>query len=250
MARSIHETLSDLARAHREGIDEFLRVGQRIGTKIDVKRRVRRGRRETLPHDASPVSSEGVAIEVLDRSPWTHFPADPPRIARYLDVFPTGTLDGLERITLALGADHQPEGDDHAEDPWTGRRSARLPADVYAGISRGFYVAGGGRIQLHAFVYDRLPLDEGEFLGAFLLLDFLHTLTHELAHHQDYMLRRGGGRGRWAMTPGAKAETYAERQTEAWTRELLVGFLLEDAPACARALWGSSTAAEGSTKDG
>lgn len=82
----------------------------------------------------------------------------------------------------------------------------------------------GSRIQLFAFVCEEgLPFPE--FSRIYLKLYALSVFVHEVAHHQDQMIRTA--RGRWRADQPDNSEIYAENWEYQWTHEAVIPYLKE-----------------------
>ena len=57
--------------------------------------------------------------------------------------------------------------------------------------------------------------------------EMLATLLHEVAHHQDWMMRVA--RGRWRMDDATQREIYAEKVAGEWWQSCVVDYRLEAA---------------------
>lgn len=245
LSRSIHTTrrhLRELKRAdfadqreRQRRVDEARRMLQR---KRIVKAQVwRRQVERQLPE--APVSIASIPIEVRDQQEFVHYPASVEDIVAVLDLLPPGTLDGVSRIVLCLGAEYQREMEEADEgigdpDPLLGRLSVETLPGVYSGFVLGTYFADDASIWLYAYIYDAASLPDRGLRELYLRLKMLVTLLHEVAHHWD-----GSAcdvRGRWADRPEGKSEYAADKHAHQWTQTLVIPYLERRYPSETRAL--------------
>lgn len=180
--------------------------------------------RERAPlHGASrPAVPEGVVIDVVDAAPFIHYPASVADLRGVLALLPAGVADGLGAIEFSLGPEWQSALDGEA-DPWTGRRSVELAPGVYEAASAlGVYLRPNATVRLFAYVYERSRRNL-DIVGPYLQLRMLATFVHEMAHHQDQMLRVA--RGRWLGDDVAHAESYAEALELDWVNSAVLPYL-------------------------
>lgn len=87
---------------------------------------------------------------------------------------------------------------------------------------QGTYFLDSGIIKLYAYVKDPLVnLNDAQLHE--LRHKMLHTLFHEIAHHQDRTTRVA--RGRWRMDDECKDEAYAEKMESKWCRTIIKPYL-------------------------
>jgi tetratricopeptide (TPR) repeat protein len=154
-------------------------------------------------------------------------------------LLPPGTLDGVSRVVLCLGAEYQREMAEAEEryaepDPLLGRLGSEALPGVYVGERLGTYVWDDASVWLYAYVYDGRAMPDQEVRELYLRLQMLVTFVHEVAHHWDGT--SCGARGRWAARPEYKSEWSAEKQAYGWTQRFVVPYLEQSYPAATRAL--------------
>ena len=145
---------------------------------------------------------------------------------------PVGTLAGISEVVLTSGAEYQHLYADSQDDwpgeperdPMIGRIGRELFPGIWSADILGVYEPWRGAIQLSGYVLEN-ELCEPEFTSLFLKLRTLATFVHEIAHHQDNLLRVS--RGRWRADSPQRTEIYAEDLEHDWTRDVLVPYLEE-----------------------
>jgi len=197
--------------------------------KRTIKRQVIEERRDGGRAVLEPVDVDAIPIRVKDEGLYVHYPAGPEDLREVLRRLPPGIANGIEAIELVLGREVQEEfarkeGLDPDVDPFTGRRGAMGPPGVHCGHVLGTYWSPGGLVSLYAYVYDPAFANRS-VKETYLALRFLCTFVHEIAHHEDRMLRMG--RGRWRYDSKEKKEAYAESTARAWVEEAAVPYLRE-----------------------
>ena len=183
---------------------------------------------------APPRPPETIPIRVTDAGPYVHHHASPDDVRAILHALPEGTLTGIEAIELGLGKEVceefvREEGDeDYCEpDPFTGRLGVERVPGLYSGPLLGQYQRRSGRIWILAFVHE--PLGQGRErppgLELYLRLRQLATLVHEVAHHDDSMLRTGRASEAITESRSKKGEAFARKREREWVRKIVVPYL-------------------------
>jgi len=240
MSRSIHTTYSGYARERRwldrsreRRAARLREMRQELSKKRRIKRAVHRVRRSESAPDLPVLDPDALPIEVEDAGPYAHWPASPEDIRAVLRRMPGGALDGLAGIFLDLGLEFMEEDlgaeerREEERDPWLGRIGGEILPGIFVGHYLGRYQPRSGRIRLHACVYDPESADWRQW-ECFLRLRMLATLMHELAHLEDFRVRRG--RGRWRADDEDKNEAHADRRAAVWVRDVAVPWLREAYP--------------------
>lgn len=246
MSRSIHTTRRHLEETQRDqyadpqqGRAHIKRLQTLLDQKRATKAQVRQARRQPLPLLQAPLTVEQIPILVLDQHACIHYPASVEDLRAVLRRLPPGTLDGVRRILLCLGAQEQDQAGELEEtpfdrDPFLGRSSVEIVPGVFVGRCLGTYVRQDATIRLYAYVYDA-ALPERERVEVYLRLMMLATLVHEVAHHTQK--RAQGTRGRWFAQPGKVSERYAERREYRWGQQIIAPYLEQAYPEPVRALY-------------
>jgi tetratricopeptide (TPR) repeat protein len=238
MSRSIHQTRRDedearerCERGSRAALDRLARICVRLRAKREIKRRSRSERRRTANPSLASFDPESIPIEIEDRRPFVWYPASEDDIRDVLRRLGPRLPPGLRAVRLALGTTdqreyigsgvtHFPIPDDTAgtPDPLSGRPGSEIVPGLHMPPVLGVY-AYSGVVTLFAYVRDpeRPAL---ELLAPYFRVQMLSTLVHELAHHEDRMLR--SVRGRWRMANRERVERYAEEREHRWLREVVV----------------------------
>ena len=228
MSRSIHHTRQHLLRCcDRGSLDDCLgrleRVARGLRRKRLTKRRARMDRARLRP--GPPLPPEAVPIDVCDESAVVHYPASPEDFREMLRRLPAGVINGLSRIRLRLEAEVQEDRRRLEErDPHTGRRGFQIVPGVYTGRCLGRYLPESATIEVFAYVYP-VDIKDRAIWELLLRLQMLETLVHEVAHHEDEMLRRA--RGRWLGENEDRSEHYAQSRAREWLEEAVVPYLEE-----------------------
>jgi tetratricopeptide (TPR) repeat protein len=238
MSRSIHTTrrhLQELKRAdyadRKARRDQLRRARDQIARKRQIKAQVWR-ERHTEQISGPPVAIEAIPIEVRDTSTFVHYPAGVEDLRAVMRLLPPGTLDGLTKIVLCLGAEQRRYRAIRLErglvlDPYVRRVGMEILPGVYGGQSFGTYLTHSATIRIYAYVY-RSDLPERDLWELYLRLEMLSTFAHEIAHHQEELTRIA--RGRWLAEPGDKSEQYARRIEYDWVQQLVIGYLEQTYP--------------------
>jgi hypothetical protein len=150
LSRSLHTTrrhLHELERAHfasrKEQQQRIDHARQLLARKRAIKAQVWL-RRAPFHRSEAPVSTESIRIEVRDQREFVHYPASAEDVRAVLQLLPPGTLDGLSRVVLCLGAEYQrdvleAEAGYGEPDPLLGRLGSDSLPDVYVGECLGTY---------------------------------------------------------------------------------------------------------------
>src|SRR5262249_55550943 len=209
-----------------------------LARKRTVKEQVRQ-RRGPCPLPEVPVDTASIPVEVRDPRASLHHRASAEDVRAVLQLLPPGTLDGLSRVVLCLGAEYQRDLVEaearYAEpDPLLGRLGSDSLPDVYSGEALGTYFSYDASIWLYAYVYHAATMSDRELRELYLRLQMLETLLHEVAHHWD-----GSGcdlRGRWVDRPEGRSEWSARKRAYRWTQQFVIPYLEQHYPVTARAL--------------
>ena len=229
MSRSIHRTRSDIWDPRQDKLEVYRDLLEKRAIKKQVKEQRRAYKKEVVPA-ALP---QGIPIRVVDLKPHLVFP-QLDDIYAVLHCLPSGLLSGLKGIQLELGIqsvngyikflqDQELMPRDLGEtsivpDPFFGRPSLEVHPGVFRPYSGGTYNRDTQLIQLFGFVIT--DLESLESLDRVAIKFFMFSsLVHELAHHEDYMLRVD--RGRWLMEDREKAERYARAKQKEWSEVLM-----------------------------
>jgi tetratricopeptide (TPR) repeat protein len=244
VSRSIHTTRRHLEELKRtDYADRKLRRAEmrRVRDQLDMKRQIKaqiwqERHRDSTPD--SPVAVEAIPIYIHDESEFVHYPAGLDDLRGVMHLLPPGTLDGLSKIVLCLGAEHQRErlklsGHGYGPDPYVGRISTERLPGVFTGRYLGTYFQESAVISIYGYVYSS-DMPDRDVCELYLRLQMLSTFVHEVAHHQDEMTRIA--RGRWLAEPGEKSEQYARHAEYDWTREAVVCYLEQAYPEAVQAL--------------
>jgi tetratricopeptide (TPR) repeat protein len=209
-----------------------------LARKRQIKAQVWQERRRGNIPD-SPVAVEAIPIYIHDESEFVHYPAGLDDLRGVMRLLPPGTVGGLSKIVLCLGAEHQrerPQSREHGfePDPFVGRLGVEMLPGVFAGRVSGTYFQESATIRLYGYVYDP-DMPDRDLRELYLRLQMLSTFVHEVAHHQEEMTRIA--RGRWLAEPGEKSEQYARRMEYDWSREAVVRYLEQTYPEAVQALY-------------
>lgn len=245
MSRSIHTTrrhLQELKRANFANRAErqqcVVDARQALARKHAIKRRSE-WKLDRFRFAEAPVSVDSIPIEVYDQREFVQYPASVQDLRAVLRLLPRGTLDGVSRIMLCLGAAYAQDGEDVEDwwgepDPLVGRLGTESLPGVYAGKYLGTYSWHDASICLYAYVYDAVRMPDRELRELYLRLQMLDTLAHEVAHHWEGS--SPDRRGRWADRPEGKREWFARRRAYQWTQQLIIPYLERRYPMATQAL--------------
>lgn len=246
VSRSFHVTRRALARARQWYYREEQRKQERIDlleeqieTKRRAKRLIRRERRDRAwEHPAGAVDVGTISINVRDEGRLVHYPASAEDIREVLARLPAGMADGVSEIRLCLGMEHQATTTAKREiksnvDPYLGRAGWEVWPGVFSGVSLGAYHTGTNRIYLYGYVYED-PGIGPEVAELYLRFITLWALVHEVAHHEDFMVRMG--RGRWRCDDVDKLERQARRVQSEQVQRCVASYLEERYPHACRIL--------------
>jgi tetratricopeptide (TPR) repeat protein len=234
MSRSIHVTRQAIARAHRfcyANRERRAALLAALETRYARKRRMKLAIRQKLGPmqlPSAPASADEVAISFDRRNPFARYPASDDDLRAILTRLPIGVLDGLNGISLSLGAEYQRDQAEewNEQDPVVGRFGLERLPGVYCGLVLGVYFWHARRIKIYGFVSAK-PLKGPWTL--YLRLHQLSTLVHEVAHHEDQM--KGWARDRWTGDDKHKTEWYAESRQLLWVETTVIPYLQETYPA-------------------
>jgi tetratricopeptide (TPR) repeat protein len=176
----------------------------------------------------APVATDEVAITFDRRNPFARYPASEDDLRAVLRRLPLGVLDGLNGISVSLGAEYQRDKAEewNEQDPVVGRFGDDHLPGVYGGFILGVYFGYARRIQVYGCVSAK-PLTGPWAL--YLLLHLLSTLVHEVAHHEGMTM--GRARDRWLGDDEHKTEWYAESRQLLWVETVVIPYLQEMYPA-------------------
>lgn len=180
---------------------------------------------------SDPFDPNTIEIKVLDEGQYIHFPASKEDLLGVIRRLPQNVVSGIDSITLCLGKEYQ---EDKVDNPYEETRdlfTARICTDeegpIFTPPILGTYYTGTCKIFIYAYVYDREQL-KLDIIEPFLRLQMLSTLVHEIAHHEDNILR--SSRGRWLGFNDWKCEDYAEFQQMNWSETAIVPYLVDTYP--------------------
>lgn len=234
MSRSFHVTRRDLKRAgvkagkgDLKAVEAYNELCKQYSRKHRAKRDAAEGRSGSV---VLPVAvPRSIPIEIKDHSNYLHYPACAEDIYGLLNAMPQGLVDGLSRIILCLGKQHQshPEEDFYSKpeaDPYLGRLGYKVFAGIYRPRCLGVYLPNRNEIRLNGYVH-KPSIADRPIWDFYLRLHMLGTFIHELAHHYDFVSRIARGRWRWENRD--KLEIYAETMAYQWVREYVIPFVKE-----------------------
>lgn len=229
MSRSIHDTWGVLHRVENADwsdpeIPDAIAAEMRanIDRQQAVRASERRGRRRDRP-PLLPVDPDSLPIIVQDEAPHVFHAAGEQDIREILRRLPRGSFDGLRAIRL--GIDRRDYKGPLPRDPFTRRRRFQLLPGVYTSLTLGWYRPSIATVGLHAYIGE--PAAMAPF-AAWLRLEALKTLLHELAHHFDLSFRTE--RCRWDLGDREKEEAWAARRSGAESDSIVTAYLLERYP--------------------
>jgi tetratricopeptide (TPR) repeat protein len=234
MSRSIHVTRQTIARARRFGYanrDRRAALLDDLETRHARKRRMKWAMRQKVRpalFPGAPVTADEVAISFDRRSPFARYPASEADIRAVLSRLPSGVLDGLNGLSVSLGAEYQRDQAEewHERDPVVGRFGLERLSGIYCGLTLGVCFWNARSIKIYGFVSAQ-TLESPWAL--YLRLHMLATLVHEVAHHEDRM--KGWAGDRWTGDDEHKTEWYAESRQLLWVETLVIPYLQEAYPA-------------------
>lgn len=236
MARSIHTTLRTVRLLKRSDFSDaeakhqlLTDAATELVRKRLIKRQVKRERKQPAPPLAG-TPPETIPVEILDVGPYVHHGLTEEDVRAMLAQLPAQATEGISRIQLCLRSEYLLQRrlagafDTGEIDPLTGRIGKKLCPGVYYAPILGSYAPRTGHIYVHAYVCDpaALPMP-WPAMAAYLRLQSLATLLHEIAHHHDHLNRVR--RGRWLADREGAIEHYAEAIEYAWVRELALPHL-------------------------
>ncbi|MEN6520498.1 MAG: HEAT repeat domain-containing protein [Armatimonadota bacterium] len=234
MSRSIHTNRKDIIELARwKYADPEVRRAEAQELWADVRRK-RRAKRQVKGERAAEsgliVASEveSIPISMRDAGQFVHFPTSPDDVRNVMRLLPGGSLDGLARIELCLGAEYQkdpsvydPE-DGYKPDPLVGRIGDEMLPGIYRGHCLGYYSRPHSVIRVFAYVYDPEKVDV-RLWEVYLRLQMLATVVHEIAHSVDLTTRVA--KDRWLADDKSKVEMYAEKLEYSWLMDCVVPYL-------------------------
>lgn len=174
---------------------------------------------------------QSISIKIRDENEYIHFPASKEDILGVIKRLPYNVTVGLDSINLCLGKEYMEErAEDEFEesrDPFTNRISSDEEGLVFTPPALGTYFTETCKIFIYAYVYDKNEL-KLEIIEPYLRLQMLSTLVHEIAHHEDNILR--SSRGKWLGFNDWKCEDYADFQQMNWSKGAVVPYLFDTYP--------------------
>lgn len=216
MSRSIHENRSRRHFAKKEQID-YDELSKKRLIKIDSV---------ASPKNTDALvsqSAQSIPIIIGKLNKFLFFPISTEEIHQVMSLLPIGAFSGIKAIHLQNGKQaNQYSNDFDIIDPFTGMKSSEIFPNIYIPMILGTYSMNTGTIKIYAFVKDPLVIPTDVQLLE-LRHNMLHTLFHEIAHHQDRTTRVA--RGRWRMDDHFKRETYAEDMESKWCQSIITPFL-------------------------
>jgi tetratricopeptide (TPR) repeat protein len=180
---------------------------------------------------SKPFNPCTIEIKVLDEGQYIHFPASKDDLLGVIRRLPHNIVSGIHSITLCLGKEYQEDKADNfceeTRDPFTARICADEEGPIFTPPTLGTYYTGTCKIFIYAYVYDREEL-KLDIIEPYLRLQMLSTLVHEIAHHEDNIVRTS--RGRWLGFNDWKSEDYAEFQQMNWSETAIIPYLMDTYP--------------------
>ena len=180
---------------------------------------------------SAPFDPNTIEIKVLDEGQHIHFPASKEDLLGVIKRLPHNVVSGIHSITLCLGKEYQEDKVDNpyeeTRDPFTARICTDEEGPIFTPPTLGTYYTGTCKIFIYAYVYAREQL-KLDIVEPFLRLEMLSTLVHEIAHHEDNILRTD--RGRWLGFNDWKCEDYADFQQMNWSEAAIVPYLEDTYP--------------------
>ncbi|CAM3011966.1 hypothetical protein HAHI6034_11405 [Hathewaya histolytica] len=240
MSRSFHSNVRDYIKERNykysnEGIKEekLNQIGEELYRKSFTKKMTicnRKVDNRNIKY-MNPSDLNTIKIKIKDKEKYIHFPLNKEDLLGVIKRMPYNIVSGIHSITLCLGKEYQ-EGkvdnlDKEVRDPYTGRICIDEYGPIYSPPILGTYYTRTCKIFLYAYVYDREKIKLG-IIESYLRLQMLSTLVHEIAHHEDNLLRAGGGR--WLGFNDRKCEDYAELQQLKWTETVVIPYLIDNYP--------------------
>jgi len=240
MSRSYHSNVRKYIREKSykysdEGIKEknLDEIGEELYRKNFTKKKTILNRRSgNISSDfRQPVDVATLEIRVLDEGQYIHYPASKEDLIGVIKRLPYNVVSGIRSINLCLGKEFQEDNEDNLDDvkrdPFTGRISTGDEGPIYTPSTLGTYYPGRCKIFIYGYVYDREEL-KLQVMEPFLRLQMLSTLIHEIAHHEDNLLRTR--RGRWLGFNKWRCEDYAELQQMKWSETAIIPYVMEAYP--------------------
>ena len=175
---------------------------------------------------STPFDPNTIEIKVLDEGEYIHYPACKEDLLGVIRRLPHNVASGIHSITLCLGKEYQ-EGkvdnsNEETRDPFTARICTNEEGPIFIPPTLGTYYTGTCKIFIYAYVYDREEL-KLNIIEPYFRWQMLSTLVHEIAHHEDNILRTS--RGRWLGFNDWKCEEYAEFQQMNWFETAVTAYL-------------------------
>ncbi len=233
MARSIHTTwleLDELKRWQYSDSEKHSREIETLRNDLRKKSLIKsRGNGKSRKTAQKTIGTSVDLIEVVVRQglPQLKLPASPEDFKGVFTRLPKGVIDGLIRIDLGLDTLV-----DLREESLTGAHENKSVTEIFRGVwvpegPLGRYHWDKNSIWLSGYLYaDDAPLRE--IWEIYLKLKMLSALTHEIAHHYDWTMRRG--RDRWLMDDDEKREIYAETMQYEWLAKYVIPYLIDTYP--------------------
>lgn len=199
---------------------------QEMRENLHKKRRIKDGVLRDRTPDARPgeyIAPESIPILVRDLGPGVLYPASPDDLRALMSRLPPDAYLGVRKIELCLGKERineyvLEEKGELTPDPLTGRSGWTEFEGIHGPGILGTRF-GDGTIQLYAYVQTK-EVPHWPIVELYLRKCMLSTFLHELAHHQDAMIRVA--RGRWRMDDEDRDESYANQKQQQWTKEHVI----------------------------
>lgn len=240
MSRSYHSTIRKYFKEKKfkysnDNIKEenLNQIGEELSRKSFTKRMIIENRRISNGriNYSQPFDPNCIEIKIINKEKYAHFPASKEDLLGVIKRMPYNVLSGIHSITLCLGKEYQEDNyrnsDEVIRDPYTERICTNEEGPIYTPRTLGTYYGSTCKIFIYAYVYDMDEVKLG-IIEPYLRLQMLNTLVHEIAHHEDNLLRTGGGR--WLGFNDGKCEDYAEIQQMNWAETAVIPYLLDTYP--------------------
>lgn len=222
MSRSFHSTIREFIKEknykysnddiREENLDN---IREEIYRKRATKKKTIDSRKYSYINSGCSEKSDliTIPIEIKDEGKYIHFPASKEDILGVIKRMPYNVTAGIDSINLCLGKEYMEENSENTSeetrDPFTNRICNDEEGPVFDPPILGTYYPGTCKIFIYAYVYDKEQL-KLDIMEAYLRLQMLSTVAHEIAHHEDNVLRTS--RGKWLGFNDWKCEDYAEFQ--------------------------------------
>ncbi|MDP4147288.1 MAG: hypothetical protein Q8936_22915 [Bacillota bacterium] len=240
MSRSFHSNIRKyINEKNHEYANDNIKE-ERLNQIIEEAFRKRCTKKKTIFHRKAstkmvvyenPFDINAIEINVKHESDYIHFPACREDLLGVMKRLPYNIVSGIQSIALCLGKEYQEKKvsnkDTDTRDPFTGRLCSDEEGPVYTPLTLGTYYPDNCKIFIYSYVYHRDEL-KLNVIEPYLRLQMLSTLVHEIAHHEDNMIRTS--RGRWLGFNDWKCEDYAEFQQMNWSKSAIIPYLMDTYP--------------------